>query len=74
MLCGYCSVTTTTNAGLNIEKVKAAIAQDLKPVSSYKVYSKIQGTVIVDGVTITYGGTKLPNGKINIGKIKPPRQ
>lgn len=61
-------------AGLNIEKVKTAIANDLKPASSYKSGVRIQGVVTVDGVTVKYSGTKLPNGKINIGTMQPPRK
>jgi len=79
---GYPEVTNNLNhatrylveAGLNIEKVKTAIANDLKPASSYKSGVRIQGVVTVDGVTIKYSGTKLQNGKINIGTMQPPRK
>ncbi|MCY1532315.1 hypothetical protein D9M68_675830 [compost metagenome] len=59
--------------GLNVRAVKAAIIKDLKPASSYTAGVRITGTVIVNSVEVSYSGVKLPNGKINIGSIKPPR-
>nr|WP_121273844.1 DUF6443 domain-containing protein [Pedobacter schmidteae] len=63
-----------TQAGLNIEKVKAAISQDLKLASFYKSGESIKGVITVDGVTIKYSGMKLSNGDINIGTMQPPRR
>jgi len=61
-------------AGLDINKVKAAISRDLGPASSCEIGARITGIVIVDGVTIKYSGIRLPNGRINIGTIQPPRK
>jgi len=79
---GYPEIGNNTNhairylveAGLNVDKVKSVISKDLGSISSYKVGARIQGVVTVDGVTIKYSGTKLPNGRINIGTIQPPRK
>ena len=64
------------DAGLNVDKVKDAIRQDLirrdvgnAPTGGLGGHNP----VTVQGVTVRYSGYKLPDGSINVSSIRPPR-
>jgi filamentous hemagglutinin len=61
------------NAGLDREAVKDAIERDLSRLFGSLRNGLYNGRVTVNGVDIDYAAFKFPDGRINVGRITPPR-
>jgi RHS repeat-associated protein len=61
-------------AGIDRQAVSDAITQDLTPIKQSLPEGQLyKGTVDVNGTRIDYNAFKLPNGKINVGRITVPQ-
>jgi hypothetical protein len=63
----------TDKVGLNREIIQQVIKNDLNGAAGILTEGLNKRSVIVDGITLDYSAYKLPDGKINVGRITPPR-
>ncbi|WP_409975947.1 hemagglutinin repeat-containing protein [Xanthomonas graminis] len=61
------------NGGYDAKAVQSAVINDLSDIKMSLSQGQYTGTVVVNGVKFIYSAYKLPNGKINVGRITPPR-